>query len=325
MSKINPFLILVFIFIFLVSGCSPAATVVPGAPEQSAGQTSPPAGEAAPVVFNRDAWDSYSAVFQIQFTGPVSWIYRLTTRKSSTLEEYNLHIEGIESGQNPGDIRLVTDGIDTWMIGAGTGNECIQYPNNQGMDPTFLSPELLAAPGELGAMLRRMGEEPLAGVMGQHYQTTSTTVGPWNDAQVDVWMEPSSNMLLMMTMKASGDDPFFGTGSGEISVLYAAGPPEDKTIETISGCEISVPLPESAVMFVRLPGMASFESADGADEISNFYQTILPQEEWSESEPLALAGNTSILSYRRGTEVVEIYIEQAPSGGSKIQLLFLPE
>jgi hypothetical protein len=321
MNKLNPILIFVFIFIFLISGCSPAATTVPTAP---AGQT-PGTVQADPVVFNRDTWDSYSAVFQIQFTGPVNWTYRMKTRKSLAVEEVSLHIEGIDGAQNPGDIRLVTDGKTTRMIGVGTDNECIQYPNNQGMDPTFLSPELLAAPGELGEMLRRIGEEPLAGVMGQHYQTTSTTVGPWNDAQVDIWLEPVSDMLLMFTMKAAGDDPFFGTGIGTLSALYAAGPLEDQTIEPISGCEISVPLPESAAMFVRLPGMASFESSDKADEISNFYQTILPQEAWIENEPLALAGSTSILSYRRGTEVVEIYIDQIASGGSKIQMLFLPE
>ena len=91
----------------------------------------------------RDAAASYSAEFHIQFNGVKNWSYLLRTCKSPTLREINLHIEGLENTQNPGDIRMVTDNTTTWMTGEGTDQQCVQFPNGKGMDPTFIYPELL--------------------------------------------------------------------------------------------------------------------------------------------------------------------------------------
>ncbi len=311
MNKSLPVLSLILVCMLMISSCSlPSKT-----PTQDANQP----------VFDRDAAESYSAEFQIQFSGTKNWSYQLKTRKSTTLREISLHIEGLTGVQNPGDIRMVTDNATTWMIGAGTDQQCVQFPNGQGMDPTYLYPESLVSLKDLSSALKLAGEEQLAGVTTLHFHADGAATGPWKDATIDLWQEKSSGMLRQFTMTASGVDPFFATGSGKLTAGYIAGPLGSAAIDPVAGCEIGVALPEAIGMFVRLPGMASFESKSSIEALVKFFQSSLPDQKWVEKDPPAQAKGGTVLSYQRGTEGVEIHIDANPTGGSAVKLLFIQE
>lgn len=303
MNKTTPLHFLVLFFVFAISACGSARDVN------------------QPVLL-RDAGGSYSSVFNIQFTGEKNWIYQLTSHESPALHEINLHIEGLPAAQNPGDVRLVSDNVTTWMIGEGTDQQCVQYPNGKGMDPTFIYPESLISLTALDGALKLVGEEQLNDIPVLHFRATGVTSGPWKEATIDFWQEKASGMLRRFAMTATGEDPFFATGSGKLDASYSAGPLTVKGIVPVPGCEVSVPLPESISMFVRLPGMASFESKTSIEDLVKFFQTQLPGQNWVEKEPPFQDKGDSVLSYQRDAEAVEIHIEANPAGGSAVKLLF---
>jgi hypothetical protein len=271
---------------------------------------------------NRDAAKSYTATFTVQFDGPSDWVYRLQTRKSPTLREENLHIDGIEQARNPGDIRLVTDGSSTRMIGPGTDNECVQFPNNQGMDPALIVPETLVGFSDLNGLLAYVEDEQILGKTSEHYSGSGLAIGNWQNATIDLWIDKSNKMLLRFIMQADVQDPFFGTGAGTLVAGYEVNGLDAPAVEPVGGCEISVPLPDSAVKVVRLPGMASFETSASVEEIKTFYQAALPQQAWVENGHAAQSDEILVLSYTRAEEIVEIQIKAQESGGSKVQMIF---
>lgn len=281
--------------------------------------SSPSIGSAA----NHALLGSYSSTFLIQFNGPVQWKYTLGTRTASGLSENTLHIEGLDKTRNPGDIRTVTDGITTRMIGAGTDKECVQFSNNQGMDPKWITPESMVSASELSANLKLVGEETFAGRESLHYAGNAARVDVWKDARFGLWLDKSTKALLKMEFFAAGDDEFFWTGSGTLYALYTVDGLNPGSIEPVAGCALSVPLPDSADHLVRLPGMASFESKTSIDEIRAFYQDRLPKDNWKEIEPLDQSQTAIVLSYQRNAEKVEIQIAPVTSGGSTVKLFFI--
>jgi hypothetical protein len=309
MNKTSPTPIVILVCVFLISACGPASGTSTQDPNQP--------------VLNRDAASSYSSEFQVQFKGAKNWSYQLKTRKSLALREINLHIEGLQGAQNPGDIRLVTDNTTTWMIGPGTDQQCVQFPNGKGMDPTFIYPESLVSLTAVAGALKPAGEQQLAGLTVLHFGAKGTTSGPWKDANIDLWQEKGSAMLRQFSMSANGEDPFFSSSSGKLTAVYTTAPLGSEAINPVAGCEISVTLPEGISMFVRLPGMASFESKSSIEELVKFFQTSLPGQKWVEKDPPAQATGSTVLSYQRGAEGVEIHIESNPAGGSKVKLLFI--
>lgn len=324
-----PFLSL---FILLVLLLAPACAGPAGGPLSS--RTADPAsgstqnaspGKPAFTDLNRDTYSSYFSKFEVQFEGPQRWRYELRTRRSPALREFNLHMEGFDRAANPGDVRIVTDGKTSWMIGPGTDEQCVQFPNNQGMDPTLLFPEMLVSNKNLAALLAYQGEESIGGIAALHYSGSAPAVGDWKDARIDVWQDKAGKGLLRFAMQASGADPFFGKGAGRLTAQYEASALDVAEIAPVQGCEISVPLPDSAAMFVRLPGLASFESPAGLDEMRKFYQTRLAQGNWSEKEPPEQGESVVVLSYQRDNEAVEIQIETVAGGGTKVKLIFLEE
>ncbi len=319
---------LLFLLTFLVSGCSSPAATTSAPPVVSTIQQnlthSQPTVPALRML-NRDQLASYAATFEVSFEGATPWKYQLKTRKSPTLRETNLHIEGINGAQNPGDVRMVTNGTTSWMIGPGTDQECVQFPNNQGMDPTLIYPETLFGSQDLPALMKLVGEEKVAGAASLHYQARAVAINGWENAQVDIWQEKNSKTLIQFTMQATGEDPFFSSGTGKLSARYDVSGMGSAPIEAVKGCEIDVPLPDSATKIVRLPGIASFESSQSREEIQSFYQSRLPQENWVEKNALAQTAEAVVISYQRDAESVEIRIADAPSQGTQVKLLFMPE
>ena len=311
-------ILILLILVLLVSGCSPAPTATAVQPS-STGQRSP-TNTPVPDLLGREKLSSYTATFEISFDGPVKWNYKLVSRKSAAAHEANLHIEGIQGAQNPGDIRLVSDAMTTWMIGPGTDNECVQFPTNSGMNPNLVYPEALISMQDLPALASFVREEAVGGRESRYYRGGPLSIGQWKDAHVEYHQETATGALLQFAMLASGEDIFFGTGSGTLVANYTIDSFDEPTIEPITGCEIPVSLPESATMFVRLPGLASFESPSSVEDIRAYYQADLPGAGWAEVEPVAANEGVLQLSYARGSEKVEIQIEPNPSGGSKVQI-----
>lgn len=316
------------VLLIALSACSPAApsageTSGPAAGEESApapAREAAPARGAAPV---RQAYENYTATFVIDFDGSVKWQYRLQTRRAGALLENSLHIEGVPVEQNPGDVRIVTDGATTWMTGLATDNECVQFPNGAGMDPSLIHPETLVPLADLPAAARMVREETFAGKPGVYYSGGPASLGRWKDALVEYRVEKDGGGLLQFALLATGEDPVFGAGAGSIMATYKIESLEAPAIEPVAGCEISVPLPDNAANYVRLPGLASFESPDDPAAVAAFYQSRLPQEGWSEQEPPAQADGVTVLSYQRGAEQVEIHIQAGEAAGSRVELIFL--
>jgi hypothetical protein len=190
------------------------------------------------------------------------------------------------------------------------------------MDRTYLYPETFISVMALGGALKLVGEEQLNDFTVLHFNAAGAVSGPWRDATIDHWQEKDSGMLRQFKMTAAGDDPFFATGSGNIDAIYVAGPLGSDNIEPVTGCEISVPLPEAIGMFVRFPGMASFESKSSVEELVQFFQATLPGQNWAEKGPPFQVEGASVLTYLRGAEEVEIQIESNQAGGSSVKLLF---
>jgi hypothetical protein len=306
--------------IFWLVGCSPSANS--GPINQQGGQNT--AGKQTELArLARDSLANYSATFEIKFDGPTPWLYQLKTRRAAGVHEQILHIEGIDKERNPGDIRLVTDGTTTWMSGAGTDNECVQFPNNQGMDPVFIFPETLLSIPDLQSLLSYTGEEIVLGRTSLRYKGSAASAGGWKDAKVNLWQDKTGKEMLGFTLQASGTDMFFGTGDGKINAQYAITDLRPTMIKPVDGCAISVLVPDKASKLVRLPGIASFEISASADEMIRFYQTSLGQENWTVKDPPSQSEGSTVLSYSRGAESVEIRIEANSDGGSKVKLIFL--
>ena len=49
-----------------------------------------------------------------------------------------------------------------------------------------------------------------------HFHAAGAASGPWRDATIDLWQENVTGMLRKFSMTATGDDPFFATGSGNV-------------------------------------------------------------------------------------------------------------
>jgi hypothetical protein len=279
---------------------------------------------AAPAASAAKEPDQFASTFEIQFQGKSNWLYRLNTRKAGGLREESLHLEGIDKARNPGDIRMVTDGTTTWMIGPGTDQECVQFSNNQGMDPALILPETLVPFDNLGSQLKPAGEESIAGRSSQHFSGIFDTIGNWKYARVETWQDAQNQDLLRFTLQASGNDAIFGSGSGKIYARYKVDSLQPDAIQPVAGCKIDVPLPESAQNYVRLPGgMASFDTAQAPEAVIAYYQKTLPQQGWTEKEAPAQANGATVLQYTHSSEDVEIDIAPPQNGTTRVKLIFV--
>ena len=60
---------------------------------------------------------SYHASFLLQFAGNSPWSYQVDVRSDGELMERSLHIEGVDPVQNPGDVRMVSQGEQNRLAG----------------------------------------------------------------------------------------------------------------------------------------------------------------------------------------------------------------
>jgi hypothetical protein len=323
MSK-NRLIVVCFLLTFLAAACTGTGKETPTPTAASLnGQVS--GSNSSPQTLTdltRGTLSNYFATFDIKFDGPVKWDYQLKDRKSPALHEEDLHISGIDKAKNPGDIRSVTDGTNTWMIGPGTDDECLQFPNNQGMDPSYVLPETLISFQDLYGLLSYAGQDTVAGRASVHYSGSSLSIGNWKEAHIEIWQDTASGELLRFTMQASGADSVFGSGTGKIDARYEVSTLNPVKISPVAGCKIDVPLPDSAKKLVRLPGLASFETTLGVNQIASFYQSVLPKQNWTQNDAPDISNGSVVLSYQNASESVQIQIDPIAEGGSKVKLLF---
>lgn len=303
----------------LAVGCSPAAQPVKTENEPAV----PPAAAPTPASANRAEFENYTAVFQMDFDGPVKWQYRLETRRAGALRENSLHIQGVDKAKNPGDVRIVTDGTTTWMTGPGVENECVLFPSDAGLDPSLVYPEDLIPIPELAAAMQMVREETFAGQPSRYYRGGPLVLGGWQDAQVEMRQSKDGDALLQFAMLAAGADPVFGAGAGSMMASYTVESLDPPQIEPVQGCEIGAPLPEDAFDLVRLPGMASFRTKQTVEAVAALYQAQLPGQGWAEKTPPATVDGKTQLSYARNDEGLEIQIEPHAEGGASVTLIFL--
>ncbi len=248
--------------------------------------------------------------FTLQFQGEDGWLYVVRSRYGETAVEKSLHIEGVEDAVNPGDVRMVTEGGISRMVGPGTEGQCLQFPEGMGVNITFLNPDDVFAPEALQDSLVEMGRERVGGWTTEHFALTQTELDGWEEVTLDLWIEPNSRAVMRYSFQATGWDPFFRAGRGRIEGEFEVAGVGPQTIEAIGGCEVALPLPEEHRSLVVLPGVVAFESPLAVDEVAEFYRDALADTEWRPLDREERASGAMILSYRDGARTLDITIRQ---------------
>lgn len=260
------------------------------------------------------ALKTYHATFELRFEGDYTWVYHLESRTDGSATAHNLHIEGVQAPQNPGDVRVVIEGDVTRMRGPGTGDACVQFPSDLDLGQSFLTPDDLIPPQELEGALSPLGTKTIAGREATHYTLRQANLAGWQDVEVDVWKDATTGAVLRYDLAVTGSDPLFDAGEGVLSGRFIVNDTGPQSIKPITGCEVDLPLPPDAARLVKIPSLVAFESAASAKEIAAFYQIALPEAGW---EPLTEPGtgaDAPLPIYHRAGERLDIHIETQETG-----------
>lgn len=230
--------------------------------------------------FNEDTFPAYQAMFIIEFEGSeYEWEYQLTTQRDDSFTEYSLNIEGLDTSEHPGSIRMVTDGESSWMIGPGTDNLCFRFPNSMEINFDYFTPDDLIASQLVDAVLKKRGVETIEGQETVHYRARKRSLAGWRNVTLDIWLAAPDTVVHYIA-HAKGDDPLFDAGFGKLGFHYVIQEIGPQEIEPITGCEINYPVPEDSYDFTRLPGLVSFESTQDVETLTRFYLEEMPLIEW---------------------------------------------
>ncbi len=325
---------LILLLALLCSACNTSAAPTPtGAPaaQPQVSTTAAATRTAAPTEkplrytgLSLNNLPGYLATTRIQFSGALNWVYTVELRKDSTLQEYRLHIEGVEPARNPGDVRLVTDGKTSWLSGPGTDNECFMFPTASNLQPRYYLPDQILAPAMLNPVLTPVGSDMISGADAKHYRTARPKLGRWSNVNLDLWIAKDSNALMRYQFEASGEDPIFKSGPGKLTSAYEVKAITPQTIEPISGCEIQWPIPQDATQLVRMPGLVSFDVNQPPADVLTYYQSALTGDGWTVADKPVSKEGATIASFKRTVEktneTLQINIETIESG-ARVQLI----
>jgi hypothetical protein len=256
----------------------------------------------------------YAATFDLRFDGATDWHYLLETRTNSESIEYNLQLEGLSESRDPGDVRMVTTDKISRMRGPGTNDECLQFPSDQDLELSFLTPDDLIAPAKISEQLKALDTKRIAGVVARGYQLRQTNLGQWEQVEVDLWRDEKTGAVVQYDLKATGEDPLFNAGAGVLSGQFIVKTIKAQTIEPIDGCEIDLPLPKTATRLVKLPGLVAFDTTQSTAEIVSFYQAELAQASWAVVAEPETSEKASLLSYQQGERTLDINVETNARG-----------
>jgi hypothetical protein len=291
---------------------APAASVSHTAPVTSTGSTPTQSGPIPQMP------DTYHATFEMRFVGTYTWTYYLESRVGSGADggatAYDLHIEGVNASQNPGDVRVVLEGDVVKMRGPATDDACVQFPSDLDLGQSFLTPDDLIPTQEIEAALRPVGTATIAEREATHYALRQPNLAGWQNVEIDVWEDTTSGATLRYDLHVQGTDPLFDAGEGTLSGQFVVNDIGPQTIEPITGCEINLPLPLDATRLVRMPGLVAFESAATPDEVVAFYRTALAEAGWEPQAEPEHGVDAVLLSYRRDEETLDVNIEKRATG-----------
>ena len=266
-----------------------------------------------------DRLEQYAASFMVSMQTDTPWTYQLTLRRSGDVREFFLHLEGVDPARNPGDIRLVTDGVTSRMLGEGTDNLCMQFPADMPGAPVFLLPDDLIIPAELGAQLASVAVEEQNGAQVLLQAASGAALNGWTDVQAEVLALLPDGRVNQVAMTAQGKDVLFGSGEGLLKADYILESTDPQKIEPIAGCEVSLPLSADAASLIIMPGIISYKTALSMDDMVIFYSGVLEEQGWLKHDMTKSSQDSSVMSYRRGAETLEITF-QALASGCKVQL-----
>jgi hypothetical protein len=254
---------------------------------------------------------NYHAAFLIHFEGDVPWSYQLDLRSDGTALEHTLHIEGVDLAQNPGDIRMVTLHGQSRMTGPGTDGDCLVFPADMDISPSFLLPDHIIKPEALNPYLQDLGEDLIDSASTRRYGVRNARLDDWSKAIIDIWMVQPEQYVLRYDLQLTGQDPLFGRGQGRLNGRFVVLSLDPQTINPITDCAPEHPVPESAENLVILPGLIAFDAPETMDGIASFYQKVLPGAGWSPTGEPEQAGDALVLSYQEGEKKLEIVIKRA--------------
>jgi hypothetical protein len=257
---------------------------------------------------------SYQTSYFVEFKGEYTWRYSLITHHNGVLTEKSLHIEGVSPAQNPGDIRLVTDGQTSWMTGPGVDDECYLFPDDFDIGYTFLTPDNTFPPEKIAPLLVFESEGQEGGLPTKVFFANVPEHDGWRNLNIVMWLVERGNYPIYYDIRAEGNDPLFDAGEGSFSGTFTVGEDPNYLIEPVTGCEIPFSLPEGAEQVVRFPGLYSFESGDTLENLAIFYHNYLTTNGWKEDQPLTATDTGFQMNYTRGDEVIVFYFETIDDG-----------
>jgi hypothetical protein len=306
------------IFIFLsivlfITACAPSRT--PSVKRSSS------SGRDEFTGINLSRLSDYQTTYDIEFNGDTTWRYSLTTHFDGKRTEYNLHIEGVDPARNPGDIRMVAEKETSWMTGPGVEHECFMFPSDFEIDYTFLTPDDTFPPEEITSLLSYESKQKEGDLSVYVYTADVPEHEGWRDLDIVLWLVKGENYPIKYDIEATGQDPLFNAGEGQFRGAFSVADDSGYVIEPITGCEITIPLPEGADQVVRFPGLISFEISDTPENVIVFYQDYLISNGWVTDDPLTGTDKGLQMSYIKGDEMLVFYFKIDEEEGVFVEIL----
>jgi hypothetical protein len=256
----------------------------------------------------------YQSSYEVAFVGDYAWKYSLVTFHKMGITEQNLHIEGVEGPQNPGDVRLVSDGETSWMTGPGVEGECVMFPTDYDIDYSFLSPDDVFPPESIAPLLVFVSEDQKDGTSVQNFLGSTAEHEGWRDLIIEMLLVKGEGYPILYKISAEGNDPIFDAGTGKINSTFFISTDPNYEIDPITGCEIPISLPEGASQIVRFPGLYSFKVSEPPENVVNFYKDYLTTHGWEENQPLTETDTGLQMSYTKGKSILVFYFKTIDQG-----------
>jgi hypothetical protein len=253
---------------------------------------------------------AFQSVFNFTFNGEDDWVYQVETRYDGKLIEYNLEIIGVAESIDPGDVRLVNNSGINQMIGPGTDNLCVQFPDEMNTGVLFISPVDVINPDILIQDWEITKNQPFLEREADIHTTSQDYYYGWEDIDAELVIDTKTGAILRYTFDAVGSDPLYGNGAGLIHGEFIVEEIGPQKIHQVAGCEIPVPIPADARNIVILTGMYSFESDLGPVKLDQFFDRELLINGWGrQSAQVNDDAREGILIYFTSSQTLTIHIQ----------------
>lgn len=267
-----------------------------------------------------EALGSFEASFVMRFEGESNWTYSVVTRFDGEAFEYALAMTGLNSRQDPGDIRLVYADGSSQMAGEGTDGLCAQFPDSFDSGVRFLGPTDVVDTAMFGGEPDEEDGEEIAGLETQGYSLGGEDVGGWQAADILFWLDGESGAVMRYEFELVGEDPVFGAGEGTLVGAFIVEDVGAQEIEPVLECVIDLPMPDDASEILQLPGLVVYETSMTVEELGVYYHEVLIEAGWLRlALPQTGKSGEMVIDYITDTLTLDINIE--PLGaGAKVEM-----